>query len=185
MEQEIVRRGQANAPRECDARDIRRKALGIGILDLVRHGARRPRCEHVVQQRALTLEKRLRHFGFRHNPIEAVECAGHDLDLAPNTRGLEPLGIGKVLIVKQVEGADTEPLDPYPEMLTSTVVWWLRDTGRRQMWTPIPVPAARRREHGGNFAQRRAGGKFGCLVQFPRRGARRFDLSHPARRQRD
>jgi len=70
--------------------------------------------KRLSQQGALAVEKRLRHFGFRHDPVEAVERARDDLDLAPHACRLQPLGVREVFVVKQVQRADTQPRGRQP-----------------------------------------------------------------------
>src|SRR5689334_17058153 len=65
--------------------------------------------ERLSQQLALALEERLGHIGFRHDAVEAVKGPRDDLDLTLNTGGLESLGIRQVLVVKQIQRADSEP----------------------------------------------------------------------------
>ncbi len=63
----------------------------------------------------------------------------------------------------------------------------MRYAGRRQTAAPTFAWRPSCRTHDGNFAQGRAGGKVRWLIplaDFPRLGARRFDLLYPAPRRR-
>ena len=58
---------------------------------------------------ALGAEEVLGHAGFRRNLVEAVERAGDDVDLAGHPGVSQPLRVGEVFVVEQVEGADADP----------------------------------------------------------------------------
>jgi aryl-alcohol dehydrogenase-like predicted oxidoreductase len=78
------------------------EALGSGV-------GRFRLLERLAQEVDLTLGERLRHGCLRRDAVEAVECAVDDFELARHACRPQALGVGDVLVVEQVEGADAEP----------------------------------------------------------------------------
>ena len=82
---------------------------GEVVFETVLSGQAAAGAERRSQQRTLAVEERLRDIGFRRDAVETVECAVDHHDLARHAGGPQPLGVGEVLVVEEVECPDADP----------------------------------------------------------------------------